>query len=158
MSAFSRFVSRRGIPSIVYSDNGTNFQGAQKDISNLLSSSNFQGEVIDHASSRFIPPHSPHFGGLWEAGIKSLKYHLKRTMNGQVFTFEELSTLTTQIEAILNSRPICRLDESHELSYLTPGHFLIGRSFTSFPIINFMDTPTNRLSRWQRVTKVLALI
>ena len=163
MSAFNRFVSRRWIPSIVYSDNGTNFQGAQKDISNLLSSNNFQEEVIDHASSRFIewnfiPPHSPHFGGLWEAGIKSLKHHLKRTMTGQVFTFEELSTLTTQIETILNSHPICRLDDSHELNYLTAGHFLIGRSFISFPILNFIDTPTNRLNRWQRLTKVLALI
>ena len=103
----------------MYSDNGTNFQSAQKDISNLLSSSIFQEEVIDHASSRFIewkiiPPHSPHFGGLWEAGINSLKHHLKLTINGQVSMFEKLPTLTTQIEAILNSCPICHLDDSHE--------------------------------------------
>ena len=97
MFAFNRFVSCRGIPSVVYPDNGTNFHGAQKDISDLLSSNDFQREITDSTSSRlvdwkFIPPHSPHFGRLWEAGVKSLKHHFKRSINGQI-TFEELHKL-----------------------------------------------------------------
>ena len=49
----------------------------------------------------FIPPASPHFGGLWEAGVKSIKTHLLQTIGNSSLTFEEMSTLLTQIEAIL---------------------------------------------------------
>lgn len=79
-------------------------------------------------------------------------------MNGQIFTFEELSTLTAQIEAVLNSRPLCMLDDSPDSNYLTPGHFLIGRSFISFPVHDFVDVPFNRLNRWQRLSKILTNI
>ena len=117
-------------------------------------------EITDSTSSRLvdwklIPPHSPHFGGLWETGVKSSKHHFKRSINGQIFTFEELSTLTAQIEAVLNSHPLCILDDSPDSSYLTPGHFLIGRSFISFPVHDFSDVPSNRLNRWQELTKIL---
>ena len=57
----------------------------------------------------FIPSNSPHFGGLWEAGVKSLKYHWKRIVGKALLTFEEFSTLITQIEACLNSRPLIPL-------------------------------------------------
>jgi hypothetical protein len=49
------------------------------------------------------PPHGPHFGGLWEGAVKSMKYHLRRTMGSHVATYEQLSTLLTEIEACLNS-------------------------------------------------------
>jgi hypothetical protein len=51
----------------------------------------------------FIPPNSPHFGGLWEAGIKSLKYHWKRIVGKALLIFEEFITLLAQVEACLNS-------------------------------------------------------
>ena len=126
----------------------------------MLSSHEFQTKIIDFNSNRlidwkFIPPHLPHFGRLWEAGVKSLKHHLRRSMNGQIFTFEELSTLTAQIETVLNSRPLCMLDDSPDSNYLTPGHFLIGRSF---PVHDFVDVPLNRLNRWQRLSKILTNI
>ncbi|GFT54632.1 integrase catalytic domain-containing protein [Trichonephila clavipes] len=57
----------------------------------------------------FIPPRGPNWGGLWEANIKSLKYHFKRVAGNSKFTYEELLTLITQIEAILNSRPLTPL-------------------------------------------------
>lgn len=51
---------------------------------------------------KFIPPPSPHMGGLWEAGVKSCKFHLKRVVGESLLTFEELNTVLTQIEACLN--------------------------------------------------------
>lgn len=54
----------------------------------------------------FNPPLSPAFGGLWEAGVESIKYHLKRLVGRNTFTYEEMTTLLYHIEACLNSRPL----------------------------------------------------
>ncbi|XP_055837741.1 uncharacterized protein LOC129906121 [Episyrphus balteatus] len=82
----------------------------------------------------FIPPASPHFGGLWEAGVKSVKYHLKRVVGTERLTFEELTTLLAQIEAHLNSRLLCPLSDSlDDLNALTPAHFLVGDSLHAIP-------------------------
>lgn len=57
----------------------------------------------------FIPPRAPNFGGLWEAGVKSVKYHLTRTIRNANLDYEQLTTVLCQIESVLNSRPLCRL-------------------------------------------------
>ncbi|GBN32396.1 hypothetical protein AVEN_181167-1 [Araneus ventricosus] len=72
------------------------------------------GKIEDFIASEgivwhFNTPATPHFGGLWEAGAKSLKSHLKRVVGNTVLTHEEFSTLLTQVEAVLNSRPLCNL-------------------------------------------------
>ena len=54
----------------------------------------------------FIPQQAPHFGGLWEAAVKSMKTHLKKVVGNVKLTNEEMSTLLVQIEACLNSRPL----------------------------------------------------
>ena len=98
----------------MYSDNGTNFVGADNEIQELvkLTNSASHNEKVASTMSKegimwhFNPPAAPHFGGLWEAGVKSTKYHLRRVMGLTRVTFEELTTLTAQIEAILNSRPL----------------------------------------------------
>jgi hypothetical protein len=100
----------------------------------------------------FIPPNLPHFGGLWEAGVKSLKYHWKRIVGKALLTFEEFSTLITQVEACLNSQPLIALsNEPDDASYLSPGHFLNGAPLTSLPEPDFTNTTMNSLSRWQQV-------
>ncbi|XP_058791049.1 uncharacterized protein LOC131664177 [Phymastichus coffea] len=140
LDAFSRFTGRRGIPHTVYSDNATTFQGASAELCRLFDeASSFSKEVkdalaADCVSWEFIPPRAPYFGGLWEAGVKSFKHHLKRVLGDATLTFEEFSTLTTQIEALLNSRPICPLSNNPEDSTaLTPGYFLIGKALTALP-------------------------
>jgi len=55
----------------------------------------------------FIPPHAPHFGGLWEAAVKSMKYYLRRMLGAHFATCEELCTMLSEIEACLNSRSPC---------------------------------------------------
>lgn len=134
--ALQRFIGRRGICQEMFSDNGTNFVGAEKVLNNQRKQflKAIEDDIIPKLAVQgiqwhFIPPHSPNFGGLWEANVKSIKYHLKRTMDNTHLTFEELSTLLVRIESCLNSRPICPLsNDVDDLEYITPGHFLIGDS------------------------------
>ncbi|KAG8192156.1 hypothetical protein JTE90_027798 [Oedothorax gibbosus] len=82
-----------------------------------------------------ISPASPHFGGIWESGIRAVKFHIKRVVGGCLLTFEELSTLLSQIESILNSRPLVKTNENEldSINVLTPQHFLTGEVVTLFP-------------------------
>ncbi|CAK1595311.1 unnamed protein product [Parnassius mnemosyne] len=102
-----------------------------------------------------IPPYSSHFGGLWEAGVKSVKYHLRRILTLAHPTYEEMTTLMVQIEAILNSRPLTPLStDPSDLSCLTPAHFLIGRLLISVPQPLVIDTKINRLQRYEKIEKL----
>jgi hypothetical protein len=98
---------------------------------------------------KFIP-HGPHFRGLWEAAVKTMKHHLRRTLGAQIATYEELCTLLAEIESCLNSRPLCALsNDPYGSTYLSPGHFLIGEPLTQLPCIDYTDVKVNRLSWWQ---------
>lgn len=159
LAAFARFFSRRGCPSHLYSDNGTAFVGA----SNLLEIdrkqflSELKRKVIVRNSFQpvewhFIPPGAPHMGGLWEAGVKSVKSHLKKISNAQKFTFEEFITMLTRIEACLNSRPLCAMnDNPSELVPLTPGHFLIGAPLLAPPEPDHSGLSLSIANRWQKL-------
>ncbi|UYV61031.1 hypothetical protein LAZ67_1003189, partial [Cordylochernes scorpioides] len=154
LAALRRFIGRRGRPAEINTDNATNFVGAYKDLRKL-----FNSNIHDFASSEeikwnFIPPSSPHFGGLWEAGIKSVKYHLRRIVGKTKLTFEELTTVLTQIEACLNSRPLCPLtDDPEDLNALTAGHFLIGMPLTAVPSL-VREGGSSLKGRWLLVEQI----
>ena len=92
----------------------------------------------------------PNFGGLWETALKSLKSLLHKITGTATFTYEELSTLLTQIEATLNSRPLSPIETLPEdgISVLMPGHFLIGRPLSALPLITSSTGKTSTLRRW----------
>ncbi|XP_029672102.1 uncharacterized protein LOC115240850 [Formica exsecta] len=163
IGALRRFISRRGKPSCIYSDNGTAFVRAQKQLKELydfINDSQTQGHIQqflrEHETSWcFIPPNAPYFGGLWEAAVKSAKYHMARIIGKAHLTFEKMTTVLCEIEAILNSRPLMQLSaDPNDLTYLSPGHFLIGTALNSLPCHDLHDTNENRLTRWQRVEQL----
>ncbi|XP_065093526.1 uncharacterized protein LOC135714161 [Ochlerotatus camptorhynchus] len=128
IAGLQRFSSRRGLPSDIHSDNATTFVGANHELAalkELFEEQQHQLKVKEFCSVKgirwhFIPPRSPHFGGIWEAGVKSMKYHLKRTVGETRLTYEEMSTVLVQTEAILNSRPLFALsDDPSDYSVLT---------------------------------------
>lgn len=160
IACFKRFVAKRGKVSDLYSDNGKNFVSAGRQLRQaymkLMKDAELQSYLAhDGTVHHFNPPLSPSFGGLWEAGVKSIKYHLKRLVGRNVFTYEEMTTLLYQIEACLNSRPLCPVSEDlNDMSYLTPGHFLIGEAPITVPEHSLLEENVNRLSRWQLIQRV----
>ena len=157
LAAFRRFTARRGTCSQVYSDCGTNFVGANAELKRLMEHAQHDWKEIaatlgtQGTKWTFIPPASPHFGGLWEAGVKSVKHHLKRVVKDNRLTFEQLYTVLTQIEVCLNSRPLCPLsDNPDEMEVITPGHFLIGETINTVPQGDVSTDKVNYIVRWKR--------
>ncbi|XP_022826405.1 uncharacterized protein LOC111356333 [Spodoptera litura] len=70
------------------------------------------------------------------------------------FTFEEISTLFAQVEAVLNSRPLCPLSSNpNDLLPLSPGHFIIGRPLTALPTSKLEDVRESQLRRYERLER-----
>ncbi|XP_036346348.1 uncharacterized protein LOC118755629 isoform X1 [Rhagoletis pomonella] len=162
LAAFARFVSRRGCPQNMYSDNGTNFVGANKALQQdfklfVTAAANSTTQTYAHQGItwHFIPPGAPHMGGLWEAGVKSFKMHFRKVANNMRFTIEELSTLLARIESCLNSRPISPISEDAEsMEPLTPGHFLIGTPLLALAEPEINENPMSIVNRWQKIKAI----
>jgi hypothetical protein len=157
LAAFKRFTSRRGHVSEIFSDNDTNFIGPVRE---FLRSEKFKQKISNEflntcTKFNFIPAKSPHFRGLWERCVQSVKRHLRRILGDASITYEEFYTLLTRIEACLNSRPLIPLSQDpNDLEALTPGHFLIGAPLTAPYESDVTDRNTNGLTRWQRITQL----
>ncbi|XP_059062976.1 uncharacterized protein LOC131855693 [Achroia grisella] len=156
MSALNRFVARRGKPQSILSDNGTNFVGACNELQTFLQKSDISYEVTQQGIEfAFAPPYSPHFNGIAEAAVRSTKHHLRRLLQVAHFTYEEMATCLTQIEAVLNSRPLTPISSDPlDLTALTPSHFLIGRPLMSVPHPQVIDIKIERLERYHRVQHI----
>ncbi|XP_057339392.1 uncharacterized protein LOC130676900 [Microplitis mediator] len=161
VAAFRRFTSRRGACSTLYSDCGTNFVGADATLKREFAAGSRQLRELqyllatDGTDWKFNPPSAPHFGGKWEAAVKSIKFHLIRTIGESLLTYDQLATVLTQIEAVLNSRPIAPLSEDPaDLTALTPGHFLIGEPLIAVPGPSLLENNTATLSRWQQLQQM----
>lgn len=161
LAVLKRFTSRRGLCRSLYSDCGTNFVRADAQLRAFFSASSPQlHSLADQLSSLciqwfFNPPSAPHFGGLWEAAVKSLKHYVRRVLGDSTLTFEEMSTLLAQMEACLNSRPLQALsDDPDDVAALTPGHILIESALNAVPELTYESTSTSRLSRYQLLQKM----
>lgn len=164
VNAVKRIVGRRGRIQELYCDNATAFVGADRELS--VSRKQFlqqfkEGEWRNYCLDSgikfcFIPARSPHFGGIWEAGIKSFKHHFRRIMGLKAFSIDQFHTVVTQVEAVLNSRPLSPLTDSpDDLAALTPGHFLIGEPLVAIPEPDLSHINPGRLSRLQDMKKAL---
>ncbi|KAJ8710050.1 hypothetical protein PYW07_009416 [Mythimna separata] len=152
LSAMNRFIARRGKPRNVFSDNGTTFVGAFNELAKLLSQDLNFSAIDPGINFSFIPAYTPHFGGLWESAVKSVKHHLRRILGLTNLTFEEMATCLIQVEAVLNSRPLTPLsNDPSDLTPLTPAHFLIGRSLVMLPHPQIQTANISNLQRFRRV-------
>ncbi|KAJ0179170.1 hypothetical protein K1T71_004882 [Dendrolimus kikuchii] len=143
---------------MILSDDGKNFVSAEKELSSFFSKNS--NVIVDSLSNdgiklKFIPPYSPHCGGLWKRGVRSCKYHLRRIVGNARLTYEEFSTVLTQIEAVLNSRPLSPMStDPHDFSPLTPAHFLIGRSLAAPACEDLTAATASQLTRYPRIEQL----
>ncbi|XP_033221099.1 uncharacterized protein LOC117175502 [Belonocnema kinseyi] len=125
LMALRRHIARRGRPSVIFSDNGTNFVGLSNQLKVLDYKKITKTLAIQQIEWRFNPPSAPWWGGFWERLIGILKRLLRRTLKKSCLNYEEMLTTLTDCEAVINSRPITYLPDSHdEIVPLTPSMFL----------------------------------
>lgn len=140
IAAYRRFTSRRGLCRNLYSDCGTNMMKAKVTVTRSIAqvqdqwNQNISEELANFQTNYHNnPPGAPHFGGLWEAGIKSVKHHLKRIIGSLKLTYDEFETVLVQSEACMNSRPLFEIRNSSESLVITPAHFLIQDNLLTLP-------------------------
>lgn len=164
LGAFERFIMRKGRCAVLHSDNGTNFVGSDNELKRVLRSwaQRLPEQQLANFGTRwkFIAPAAPHKGGLWEAAVRSMKRHLRRTIGKRQLDKDELYHIAVQIEGCLNSRPLWPLtDDPTDVAPLTPAHFILGKSILLQPLSeDVSDTPSNRLTIWGRRQQLLQQI
>ncbi|XP_053968682.1 uncharacterized protein LOC128870109 [Anastrepha ludens] len=138
----------------MYCDNATNFVGAERKLRDLREAFLAQKEeILQYAADEgfifaFIPPRAPHFGGLWEAAVKSAKHLLGRAIGNALLTAEEIPTLLVEVEAVLKSRPLAPLSNNpKDGEALAPAHPLIGSPLRALPPEKVPDNLSRFLER-----------
>jgi hypothetical protein len=152
--AIRRFVSRRGAPEKLFSDNGTNFHGAERELREALEQIDQEKMLTELTQKKidwkFIPPNSPHMGGVWERLVQSIKRALYSTLKETAPRDEVLHTLMCEAEHMVNSRPLTFVSSDPEdPEALTPNHFLVGRTSANQSPGEFDDADLILRRRWK---------
>jgi hypothetical protein len=131
---FKRFTARRGIPTLMISDNGKTFKAAALIVKQILDQSKLHKSLAKVRTEwRFNVERAPWWGGFFERLVKSTKRCLKKIIGKSKLTYEELLTAVIEVEAIINSRPLSYVSMDDLEEPLTPSHLLVGRRLLSIP-------------------------
>ncbi|KAL0850873.1 hypothetical protein ABMA28_006783 [Loxostege sticticalis] len=150
-----RLIARRGTPSTIFSDNGTNFIGANRELASL-----YDEDVENFASSRkiswrFIPPAAPFMGGAWERMVRSVKTALRATLRNRAPREEVFNTLLVEAESIVNSRPLTYVTDSPGApEALTPFHFILGSASVAPWPVQLSDQDLLRRCDWRHALRL----
>ena len=160
MCAIQRFISRRGRPSKMFSDNGTNLTSGERELRESIMQWN-QSRIARNLQQReiawhFNPPYASHMGGVWERLIRSVKHAMKSVVKEQLLNDEALLTLAAETEKIINDRPITQVSsDSRDPEPLSPSKLLLLSSNSCLPLGVF-DKSDNYCKRWWRQVQYLA--
>lgn len=146
--ALRRFISVRGCPKEIWSDNGTNFTGAERELRRSvreLNEEQIRRELHSYDAEwfkyvlprwRFQPPTASHMSGVWERLIRSVRKAMNAVLSkpGAAIPLETLRTVFAEVTSILNSRPISPAsDDPSDMEPLTPNHLLLKRRNLAIP-------------------------
>lgn len=154
--ALENFIARRGIPSIMYTDNGTNLVGGEREIRTLhdqfMSQTNELTRKLAATRIKFkrIPARASHMGGIWERAVGLMKYHLSRVMKTTKLTTRRFDHVLKQIECSLNSRPLWAITHNaDDVEVITPSHFFNFEAINTLPRPDISHIKMNRLDQYQ---------
>ena len=156
LNCLVRFTARRGTPECLYSDNGSNFVGGERELREALSMLHKDNKVngallVKHIDWRFNPPLASHMGGAWERQIRTVRKVLASLLHNEVLDDERLETLFCEVESIVNDRPLTHVsDDPNDLGALTPSHLLKFRPGHPVPLHGLKETDRFR-KRWKHV-------
>ena len=155
INAFRRFIAIRGDVQEVYSDCGTNFVGAAKEMG--VDSINVEDTLVKQFLTEkritwyFNPPHASHMGGAWERMIGVSRRILDSMLLNihQTLTHEILTTLMAEVSAIINARPLVPVStDPSRPEILTPATLLTLK--TSRPL-ELEYLPVDMKTQWKQV-------
>ena len=142
LRAFRRFISRRGIPEYIISDNAKTLKAGAEELQTMktqaLGTNTSKQFLANHSISwKFITERAPWWGGFYERLVGLVKRCLKKTIGKACLNMIELNTILTEVEAVLNSRPLTYLYiDINDAPPLTPSHFLCGHRLLTLPDTN----------------------
>jgi hypothetical protein len=131
IQAIRRFTSVRGQPKEIWSDNGSNFVGAEREMKKSMDEIDQDkmnsAMTTEGTAWHFIPPYAPHMGGCWERMVRSIKTALKVILKERSPREETLRTAIAEAMNIVNGHPLTYVSsDPDDDQVLTPNHFLIG--------------------------------
>ena len=134
LRSLKRFSARRGLPQRMISDNGATFKAADESIQATLKHNEVQRHLAGLGVEwKFNVERAPWWGGIFERMVRSTKRCLKKTKGRAKLTYDELLTAVTEVEMVINSRPLTYVSSDDLQEPLTPSHFLTGRRTLSLP-------------------------
>ncbi|XP_055615122.1 uncharacterized protein LOC129761428 [Toxorhynchites rutilus septentrionalis] len=158
--AIRRFISCRGSPQEIYSDQGTNFVGARRELAESLRNVNQElSETFTNTRTKWHlnPPAAPHMGGAWERLVRTVKAALAALKLPNKPNEETFATFVAEAASMVNSRPLTYVpleDDCQES--LTPNHFIL---LSSSGVVQPTKTPTNERdtlrNNWKQIQSLL---
>ena len=138
LQALRRFTGRKSVPKVIVTDNAATFIASSEELKRLFDSHKVQNILSSQGIEwRFNPKRAPWFGGWWERLVGLTKTSLKKILGRSLIDLETLQTVITEIESILNNRPLTYVSTDYgESEPLTPAHLLYGRMITPLPYPN----------------------
>ena len=115
LQAFRRMANRRGMAKVIHSDNQTTFHKAAtvfKASTQRIKLTKIDPNVVEEklasqgVSWKFITERASHRGGHWERVCRQLKEPLRKVLGKAFLNYTEMLTVLTDIEALINSRPL----------------------------------------------------
>ena len=134
IQSLKRFCARRGLSCQFISDNGKTFKATAKVIDAIIGHKDVQQYLSQvRVKWSFNLEKAPWWGGVFERMVRSTKRCLRKMIGRAKFSFDELLTAVTEVEAIINSQPLSYVTPEDLEEPLTPSHLLVGRRVLSLP-------------------------